>query len=518
MAKSISDAASRQDYVRPELVAVQPDLNLMAHLLAGTRKMWEHAQTYIRQWADEDPNIWQIRSKCEEVFEGLGRTLSAAVGMVFARDPTIEWNAGEAEMQQDWENIDGAGTAGPVFIKRFTERALQDGVGLILVDFPPRRKDPVTKELLLITPEEEQQFFLRPTWARYPRANVLNWRTGKLDNREIITQLTLYEPTVVPDGIYGVKTVERYRVLQVIEQGAAWTVWEKIKETNQITDFKYVNGSFFYNNAGEIAPALPIGIAHTGRSDQQLVATVPLLGVAWSNLGHWQISTNHRFNLDLACFAQPVVVGEFADEPGADGELVPGELKIGPVMTIHLKGEDASFEWAAPPTDAFEPTGKAIEQKERHMAKLGMSFLASDTRAPETAEAKRLDATAENATLATGVQGVDDAVNQAFKWDAWYRGIPEEQAPTFALNRDFESIAMDASTMAVYVDAVAKAGFPIMMLLEAWQAGGRIHPDVDLNDLELEMMAARAAEQERKQQEAEERMALMVAGEGEEEE
>ena len=122
------------------------------------------------------------------------------------------------------------------------------------------------------------------------------------------------------------------------------------------------------------------------------------------------------------------------------------------------------------------------------MAQMGMMFLAKDTRAAETAEAKRLDATAENATLATVAQGIDDAINEALKAHAWFQGLDENQVPVYQINRDFESTALDPQTMAVYVAAVERAGLPPRSLLEAWQSGGRIGPDVDLDELENEMM------------------------------
>ena len=63
-----------------------------------------------------------------------------------------------------------------------------------------------------------------------------------------------------------------------------------------------------------------------------------------------------------------------------------------------------------------------------------------------------------------------------------------ENAPTYAINRDFENQAMDPAVMAVYVKAVKDADLPVMVFLQAWQAGGRIPPDTDLKQLELDMM------------------------------
>jgi len=489
------------DYHRPEVIKVLPNLKLMADLLGGTSVMHEEYQTYIRKWTDEDPNVYLIRAKGEDVFQGLERTLSAAIGMVFAKAPTLEWNGGEGSIEEHWESIDAAGTKGHVFIKRFTDTSIRDGVGLLLIDHPSAPKDPETKEPLEIDAEMEVQMGLRPTWASYPRANIISWRTDKINNKNLVTQVVLWEPTVEPDGVFGIKVVDRYRLLRVENGVAFWTLYEKVKDTGKIEDFLVKGSGYFRNKNGEIAGELPIAIAHTGRSDKVLEATIPLLGVAHVNLSHWQMSSNLRFYCDLASFPQPTVIGELAASQGPDGEVVEGSLKIGPMVTVQLDGENSDFKYTSPGTEAFDPLERRIEAKEKHMAILGMSFLASDTRQAETAEAKRLDATAENATLATSAQGIDDAVNKAFEWHAWYMGIEKEEAPAFALNRDFESTAMDPPTMLAYVAAVEKTGLPVRLLLEAWQAGGRIPPETDLDELEMEMMAAQAAKEEKERQE-----------------
>ena len=485
-------------YRRPELLAVTADLELMSDLLAGTRRMWEKASLYIRKWADEEDAVYLIRSKCEQVFEGVGRTLSAAVGMLFAREPGIEWNAGEVEMREHWKNIDGAGTKGHVFVKRFSETSMRDGVGLIFVDNAPRPIDPETKKPIVVTADNEVELGLRPTWSAYPRQNILSWRTDKVNNQHQFTQVVLWEPTQINTGLFGVETVNRYRVLQLVEGQATWVLWErKDGKASQPDIFVILLAGIFKNSKGQAATKLPVTVAHTGRMDKMLVASVPLMGVAWANLGHWQQASNLRFYRDLAAFPQPTIIGELVSAAVPEGLPAPAKVKLGPLVTVHLKGEGASFGYTAPPSEGFAPVKEGVEEKLQAMAVLGMSFLASDTsRQRETAEAKRLDATAENATLATAAQGIDDAINGAYKIHAWYLGIAEEEAPVFTLNRDFESTAMDPQTMQAYVQAVKDAGLPPRLLLEAWQKGGRIPPDTDLDELEAEMFANQAAIEE----------------------
>ena len=488
------------DYVRAELRKALPDLKLMADLLAGTRAMHDSAEDYIRKWRDEDLSVYRIRSKSEQLFEGLSRTLSASVGMLFAKPTVVEMGPGEALFEEHWANIDAAGTAGPVFVKHFSEMSIRDGIGLILVDHPSPPLDPETGNPVLVTAEVEQRLSLRPTWAAYPRKNIISWRSEKVNNRQEVTQVVLYEPTKVSEGAYGVETQKNYRVLRLTEEGASWTLVTKVGDNRKAEDFKVIGSGFFRNRNGEVYDRLPIAIAHTGRSDVKMESTIPLLGVAWANLGHYQISTDLRFYLSLSAYPQPTVVGELAKVQGPTGEMTPGQLRVGPMVVVHLEGEGSDYRYTVVPAGSFGPLEKAQKEKKEQIAQLGMSFLVTDTRAAETAEAKRLDATAENATLATAAQGIDDAVNEAWAHHAWYLGIDREDSPMFEINRDFENTAMDPNTMRAYVVAVKDAGLPPRLLLEAWQAGGRIAADMDLDELEMEILAAQAAKEERERE------------------
>lgn len=505
-----TERRNRPDFVRPELATIRDDLDLVHDLLAGTRVMHEKSGTYIRRWEAEKAAVYNVRRKAESVFDGVGRTLSAGVGMLFAKPPQVQWNGGEADVPGHWENIDGAGTKGAVFVKRFSDMAIRDGLAVILVDHPPPPAD------MVVTSENEGPLNLRPTWAAYGRRQVINWRTAKVDNETVPTLVVLHERTEVPDGAYGLKMVDRYRVLrltsvQVSETetrtAAGFVLYEKRKGDDGEDVFVPLANGFFRNRAGDLATRLPIAVAYVGRTDAPFTADIPLLGVAWSNLRHWQISTNKAFYQDLCAFPQPKLVGDLHEEVTADGARMPGKLKIGPMTLVHLKlssqtGAQPDFTWEELDGTSLDKLQTAADKKLEEMARQGLSFLVSETRAAETAEAKRLDATAENSTLATAAQGIEDAVNVALQHHAWYLGIEAEDAPVVQISRDFEATAMDPQTMTAYVRAVKEAGLPERLLLEAWQTGGRIPEDTDLDKLELEMMANAGAEAAAREAEA----------------
>lgn len=496
MAKTIGTDDRFPNYARAEYLATAPDLLLIENELGGTRAMHAASTTYIRKWSKEKKTVYDFRRVCETFFEGFGRTLSAGIGMLFAKPPAVVWNGGEGEMEADFANIDAAGTAGVVFVKRFAEAALRDGLGAILVDHPS------PPEGVIVHAGNERELNLRPVWTIYPRASIINWDAEKVNNVLTLTLAVAYEPSTVRKGLFGRETRHFYRVFRLDkaqrESGAStepdtyvasWQLWEMKNEGSEASDFTLNSRGVFRNRAGEAAQRLPIAIAYTGNTNAPMQAKIPLLGVAWANLSHWQLSTDLRFNTIVASFAQPVVIGELAQT--AQGVQAQG-LEVGPLVFVHLK-QGGDFKWVEAAGSGLARLAALVLEKLQQMGALGVSFLMSDTRAAETAEAKRLDAAAENATLATAAQAIEDAVNLSFEFDGWYRGIDKERVPVMTLSRDYENVALDSEVMKAYVAAVEKAGLPARLMLAAFQQGGRIPADVDIEEIEAEMMAGQAA-------------------------
>jgi hypothetical protein len=329
----------------------------------------------------------------------------------------------------------------------------------LLVDHTPAPpKD--TLPLGTVTDDITKALGLRPTWAMYSRAQAINWRTGRVNNETRLTMIVFHECADVETGSFGIKTVHRYRVLRLEDGVATWTLYEQTKTDAMSADaFAVVGSGTFTNRVGKAADFLPVAIGYTGRTDAPLCSTIPLLGVAWANLAHWQLSTTLRFSAEVAGYAQGVIVGDIAQEQGANGQMVPGKVRMGPLTLIHLKGDNASFEWKAPPVEAFAPLEVRIAEKLEQMGQMGMSFLTPDKRAAETVAAKRLDATAEFSTLATSAQGIEDAVNAAWEFTGWYLGIEKAGCPVTTINTDFEAITIEADVMGAYAQLIDK-GYP----------------------------------------------------------
>jgi hypothetical protein len=474
---------NRPDYARPEHRLAIDDLDLIRDLLHGTRAMQEKGSYYVPSWPDEDVTVHRMRYTGEPLFAAFARILDASVGKMFASPPQVEWGPNEATLRPHWDNIDGAGTKGDVALRWFSRDALADGFAGILVDHP------VAPEGTPVSRLTERSLNLRPTWAFYTRRHILSWRTAVLDNVETLTQVTLYEEGTEDSGAFGVEVVHRYRVLMLVNGVAGFTVFRKRENTNGAGEhFEIEASGIFKDIAGRPLPFIPFAVAYTGPHPVPFSATPPLLPVAHANLAHWRTACELTFGRSWSAVEQMVVVGEL--HRGTDGN--PVKIKKGWTEVIQVQaGGDVKH--IGPSGTALEQLVKGKTEKEQEMAAMGLAFLSRETRAAETAESKRIDASAQDATLSTSAQGVEDAINLAWEYHGAFLGLPKAAVPTLTFNRDYDQTAMDAQTMVAYVTAVEKAGLSPRVMLDAWLQGGRIAAGTDLDALESEMVAGMEA-------------------------
>lgn len=490
---------------RREYVQAAPDIALIRDLIGGTRVMHAKFKDYIPKYKAEKPESYKRRATAAKVFGGLGRVLSASVGMLFSKPPKQEDRWTE-ELEGHAENIDGKGAKFDVFAKRRAEDAIADGFVGILVDFPP-------VEGKIQHSGDEAALNARPFWRGYMRADILSWWTDTIGNVETLVQVVLREGGAKRTGKFGSEPVVLYRICrlslmrdpQVESGGRALMAWWQLVEEEQQADgtvvLKEHGRGTFRDKAGTPFSRIPLAIAYAGRTDAVLTANPPLLDVAWANLEHWQTATDLRHYEKECCFPQPTVEGELAKGP--HGEALP--FLRGPGVLAHVTA-GSKYTVTELTGSSLDQLRQSLQEKKQEIAELGLSFLNRETRAAETAEAKRLDSTAENSTLATAAQGIEDGLNEAWGFHALYLGIPTEQAPVIRVNREFEEQTMDAATMGAFAGLIGQ-GMPPRLAIIALQAGGRLPEDEDPDALADEWMAGLAAKQEQDALEREDQVA-----------
>jgi hypothetical protein len=470
---------SQPSYERQEVVDAKPTLELLADLLRGPQHMWNVSAKYIRKWKDETQGVYDIRRKCEPLFGGFSRTLSAATGMLFGVEPHVEW-AESAALRPLWDNIDNQGNKGQVLMHRSGYAALRDGLAVLLTDYT---KAP---EGVVVTAANEAQYNLRPFVVLYERPDVLNWEIGLAGGRRQLLQVTLRERIAVKTMTFGSTEAVRYRELRLEanpetgEPMAVWRLWTKADTASQSGEYVVTDAGLYRNRLGEVAQRLPIAVAVTGVSREPFQVDPPLANVAYSNLAHWRYASSLTFGREVCGFEQLVVTGSIMADPMAP----PGKaaIKIGPLVAINVEA-GGSVAWIGPSGAGLGQLEKGAREKLEQMDAQGFGFLVPNKAVATTATEERLDSFTQLASLTSAGQAIADAWNVALEWLAWYEGIPAQGAPLVSLETGFDSSSMDAQTMLAYVQLV-NAGFPKRQALEALQAGGRITAEADLDELE----------------------------------
>jgi hypothetical protein len=229
------------------------------------------------------------------------------------------------------------------------------------------------------------------------------------------------------------------------------------------------------------------------------IAPPPLLDLCDLTVSHFNILSDRRWSLKMACYPLPVRIGYVAPVGGAN------ETAVGATQVMDLS-KDGDFKWVAPPTEAMAPTETELRTIEQRAATLTLSFLAGESGAAQTATAKQIDQQAHDASLSAVAQSVRDSMNRLFAlFDEILGNQPIDQY--VEMDTTFRGVLRDPQYLQLLLEAWKEGGLPLDALLAALKTGDL--PD----DLNLEEIALRAmAEAEANRQADADRAAEAMAG------
>lgn len=474
----------------------KPALTLCRDLAGGNEQVKSRSTVYLPMAPGEDPTNYNNRLQRSVFYNVFGRTVEGLVGLIFAKDPKLspdvpiqirgeETETGETEGQ--WENIDLCGTHGDVFVRDLTQDALTAGHAGIFVEFPATNGQQ--------TSGDEQRGEIRPYWIPILKDNIVSWRTTIVNGRLVLTQLVLKECAMVPDGAFGEKEQTRYRVLWNQNGVVGFNLLEVTKDKTVIEV-----ASGLYPTQDEI----PFSEIVTSGRESFLVSKPPLVDLGYLNVAHYQQWSDYATALHVSNVPILTIIGATVEENA-------GAVTVGPSTVLNLP-VGGGAQYTSHDGAALAASKTSLDDLKADMGTLGLSMLAPQKRAAETATAKRIDEKGSDSALGVTARGVQDGVERALGFHAKYLKLPS--GGSLAINRDFESNVMDPAVMSAYADLADKMGLPLRVILVELQKGGRIGQDVNLDDLEVEMLANKAARDAQKQQEAQDRLTMALGNGG----
>jgi hypothetical protein len=426
-------------------------------------------KNYLPQHPAEDDDEYQLRTGRAEMFPGFQHSVKGLTSIVFRNDPELQSDVPK-EIADQWENIDGAGNHGSVFARNVFEEAMTVGHSLILVDMP------VAPQFgRRISVAEERGLGLHPYWTHISPEQVYSWRTEVINGVVTLTQIVIHEQLNYAAGIFAVGVMSRYRVLRYDHATGEVTyeIWDQtMSNLPEFVESGFIRG----------VNRIPIVVVYAGQRRGPLHSMPPLLDLAYANIAHTQVLCDHRYALYLA--SVPLLV--FKGRPAAqlvNDDGTPKKTTIGPNVAIDVS-ETGDVKYVEHSGNALGQTRQELKDLETRMATLGLAMLQHETRAAETAEAKRIDKSEKDATIATAARSLIDALETAMDYHAQFLGYPPGSGGSIYMDLDFNIELMDAQTMQAIIGMVSAGQLSLQTMWELFMNRGVLPEDLD-TELEL---------------------------------
>lgn len=416
-------------------------------LMGGTAAMRRAGQTYLPKQPREDGEDYQYRLNTATLFPAYARTVGVMTGKPFSKEITLSEDTPPriVELAQD---IDGEGRSLHAFAADLMGEAMSFGFGGILVDY-------TRTEGAARTQADEKAIGARPYWVHIKHGQLLGWKVGKIKGVAALTQLRIAETAEEEDGPYGVKTVNRVRVLTP----GAWELWQE------------GTGGWSMIDSGtttlQSIPFVPIYGIRRG----YMRGHPPLLDLAHQNVKHWQQQSDQD---DSARFARKrllVVTGVDENDSITAGSSYAMKLpKDGDAKVVQGSAESVTV-------------GRSeLEALEGQMIQTGAELLTAKPGQRTATEAAN-DAEANKSDLQRIVETFEDSLDQALQFTAAWENAPD--GGSASLFKDFAAGSLSEATAQLLLSLQQGGAITKATLIREQQRRGILAPDIVPED-ELE--------------------------------
>lgn len=417
--------------------------------------------------ADKDYKAYKSRAFW---YNASARTVDGLSGLIFRKPPIITI---PDSMKTLTEDITMSGMSLEEFAEQVTDEVIAVARCGVLVEYPIVDSN---SELMV---SEVESMGLRPYWSFYAAESITNWRSGRINNQNILTFVVLKEDYSVedPDDEFKQKPGEQYRVLDLYEKVYRQRIYRKEgKEWNQFGDdiFPLMDGKSLL-----FIPFEFLGIS----ANPIKVQKSPIQDLVDVNLSHYRTTADLENGAHWTGVPTPIFIGEFISDDD-DDEIT--EVKLGSTTGINLAlGGDAKFlEFTGQGLEALE---KRAEKKEQMMAVLGARILAQEKKMVESAETASIHRAGESSVLASIANALSSVLTRLLEITRdWSTGGIEEVK--VELNTDFTPTQMTAQELTAIMKMWQSGGFSSKELYWNLQKGEMIRSDksFDAHQEELE--------------------------------
>jgi len=355
------------------------------------------------------------------------RTKEALVGMVFRKPPTKEIPPAIETLLED---IDGAGRSLDQISKEMVGDLLETGKYYLLVDFPQAEPG--------IDAEAESRMGLRPTIAPYPFESLINWRFEALGGKQRLTLAVLRESVENTDDEFSHDAEDRYRVLRLRDGVYTQQVYDDsgIPITEEYAP-RMAGGATFDH--------IPLHIVGA-KSNLPGKDMPPMYDIARTNIAHYQSTANVKESGYIG--TQPMLHVDVGETTLDEWKLHnPGPLSFGNRNGLTTKGGKLEVVQA----EATDYNMTTMDKEETQMVMLGARLVQRGGQT-ETAEAARIEASAEASVLEVVVGNASECIEAALEDVARFLGV-DPDGVFYSLNASFWESQLSAQDLQAVMQA-----------------------------------------------------------------
>ena len=458
-------------------------------VFAGEDAVKAAGEKYLPRLDCQDDTEYLAYKMRAAFFNASARTADGFVGLIFRRDPTFKLpdaNDGiSAALTEFVEDADMLGTPLAAFSKKLVTEIINVGRAGTLVDW---------------NDEVEQRAYAVP----YSAEAIINWRTERVNGRNVLTLLVLKENCLTPvdeADPFVLEEIQQLRVLKLVppqgtmdNQRADWSyqvdIWQFLPE-GQSPNGTRSRGKKKWKlidtltplRLGKPLPLIPF-VFHGPRHSLPDVDKIPLEDIISVNLDHYRLNADYKHGMHYTALPTAWV-------SGFDKNAL---LKIGSSTAWVAEGPGATagyLEYHGQGLTTFE---RAMDRDEQEMAVLGTRMLESKKRVGETAAAIELRQSGENSILNTISLSISSSLTQVLRWVYWWNStepIPDAIGPDLVLvtlNKDFSITGMSALEISALVAAWQAGAISQATMLDLFRAGEIVAPG-RTNEEEIKLLA-----------------------------
>ena len=483
----------------PDYDATLPAWLRTRDVLAGEDAVKVAGKKYLPRLESQSDDEYKAYRARAAFFNASARTAEGFIGVVCRRPPFIKVPAASSAIGKALgefiNDADMLGTTLANYGQTVVTELIAVGRAGTLVDWEG---------------EVENRVYV----SRYIAEDILNWKTERINGRNLLTLVVLHEVRAAPatgvraalatgekDDEFETDFVEQIRVLKLVAgrgQGVGskkkrlfecqveiWQLLPVGRRTGQKPggkkEWRLVETRIPLRR-GKPLPLIPF-VFHGPRNSLPEVCKLPLGDIVFVNLDHYRLDADYKHGMHFTALPTAWVSG--FDKSAT--------LRIGSstAWVTETTGATAGFlEYTGQGLTTFE---RAMDRDERLMAVLGARLLEGQRRVGETAQAIELRQSGENSILSNLAMSASASLSQVMRWAYWWNStedLPDHvttEQVVMELNTDFAMTGMTAQELTAVVGAWQKGAISRDTMLHLFRKG-EILPEGRTTDEEAKLI------------------------------